>query len=180
MKRIIRLTESDLARIVRRVINEDTETTTMTPETVTDITMKDDVKLQEYASDAREGITAPNSLTITGKAGLKNGVGTVNFNITGSGLQGISKRQCKRTSEGFSMIESASVTFSQKSDIKYYAFSRFFTYDETTKSYVSDRGASLRSNITDGGTTFKNDKKLAELTLKYCKAVCGDDKNNCK
>ena len=37
MKRIIRLSESDLARIVRRVINEGTETTTMTPQNYTEI-----------------------------------------------------------------------------------------------------------------------------------------------
>jgi len=35
MKRIIRLTESDLTRIIKRVISEKTETTTMTPESHT-------------------------------------------------------------------------------------------------------------------------------------------------
>jgi hypothetical protein len=46
MKRIIRLTESDLARIVRRVINEGTETTTMTPSETESIRLANGKKFQ--------------------------------------------------------------------------------------------------------------------------------------
>jgi hypothetical protein len=165
MKRIIRLTESDLARIVRRVINEGTETTTMTPETVTEFRGVGDRTISGTDKSGN-----PVTFTITPyKPKIKDDKGNM---VADPGKLGIEVKMDGK------LNTKALMTYDCKKNIMSYAqgsldnnYSNYiFSIGGWEAKYDTERAISLLNQSLKGGT-YPVKGTIATMISKYCKSV---------
>jgi hypothetical protein len=167
MKRIIRLTESDLTRIIKRVISEKTETTTMTPESYTKINGIGGKELQAFDKSKKN----------------------VMFKVTPSGYyvknnKGESVRQPgklyitielpgKPNTYGRTIYDCKNGTFTRSmgyigddySDLNIIGVGRESNYDHAMGKQI------LQNTLHNAEGLFKNQGAIADMTSNYCSKV---------
>jgi hypothetical protein len=164
MKRIIRLTESDLARIVRRVISEGTETTTMTPVSYTELDYNGNIyRAMTSAGSQLKFNVAPRYKKVTdNKGNTTEDTNVIELTVS---VEGVSETSGRLTLDCNS--KTAKGTWS----------SGIVSKDENFCINAGNRGtkcgaeasSTLRSSFIPAAKAWKNQGMVAEMLTKYCK-----------
>jgi hypothetical protein len=167
MKRIIRLTESDLARIVRRVISEGTETTTMTPESYIRIKGIGGNELEAFDTSKKNVMfkVTPSVYNLKNDKGeLVRQPGKLYIKIELPG---------KPNTYGRTVYDCKNGTFSRSngyigddySDLNIIGVGKESNYDHAMGKQI------LQNTLHNAEGLFKNQGAIADMTSNYCSKV---------
>jgi hypothetical protein len=165
MKRIIRLTESDLTRIIKRVISEKTETTTMTPEFYTSII---GIENREYSANYASGADVkfkveayPQKLK-DNKGNMVVQPGKLGIRITMDGKPDTYAAMAYDCNTG-TMGRATGGSYDTYTDINFKSTGRESNFDtNSAKNWMSQ---------SMYGGTYPNKGAIADMTSKYCSSV---------
>jgi hypothetical protein len=165
MGRIVRLTESDLARIVRRVIREQEETTAMSPVSYDTIKLGTyDFMVKTKAGGVIQTKIAPSKYTEKNDKGIEEVVpGVLHLEIQNkAGFTAGFNWDCKKNS----LYKTVGV--SKPSDLD--TFNKNYTiYAAGRDSSTTDTNTLISNTWTS--SKFQNKGAIAEMTAKYCSMV---------
>lgn len=165
MKKIIRLTESDLARIVRRVISEGTEGTKMTAQSSTELTLGDGTKVSVVNKKGEKlNFIATPSRTYDANNKVKPGKIFITLSLSGKPKTKVSMTYDCTTST--LNRPSSPTVLDNYTDVNVKYANRGSNFDQTN-------GAILMKTIygVDGGSFSTTNPPFSNIISSYCKSV---------